>query len=364
MGISFRQYAVIAVIALSFSVGCGSEIDGELSSPSSNSESETTVGSERVDSGAGDADATEPSTCARSEGLESLHARTGASIHELRTHGASQLHLGRTLMIRLLLTNWSLYDSATQEEIRDLLAEAERLGLYDSERPLEFRSDGTWNRSLGPDSRFSLRFSQPNGRTITENVFALETYLEGVEVAHDMSFEEMREYPNRKNTWTVSWDERGPLFHLLNGMNEPPNPFVVHASLIDLAGLAFGLEGNDEEDPDFGPFEALFRIDVESSIVRSRTYDDGTHLRYTAGGPPQSVGRIVRKGRIPFALDSLHASDGRYALETDAAELEFVEDRLVGLVEFDVEGPANSVASLTTEFSTQRTGPTAEWTCQ
>lgn len=364
MRISPRQYAVIAVIAVGFSFGCASELDGESSRPSSDSESESVAGSERVDSDAGDTDATGPSACAPTERLEALHERTGTSIHELRTHGASQLHLGRTLMLRLLLTNWSLYDSATQEEIRELLAEAEKLGFYDAERPLEYQSDGTWKRSLGADSEFSLQFFEPNGRRITENVFALETYLEGVQVAYDMSFEEMREFPNRKNTWTVSWDERGPLFHLLSGMKEPPNPFVVHASLVDLAGLAFGLEGNDEEEPEFGPFEALLRIDVESSFVRSRTYDDGTILRYTADGPPQTVGRTVRKGRIPFTLDSVHASDGRYALDANGAELEFFENRLIGLVEFDVEGPTNSVASLATEFSTQSTGPTAEWTCR
>lgn len=277
-----------------------------------------------------------------------------ASVHELVTCGGAQLQISASFVARVLLSNPQFFDEETLDTLSGLL------GFSDI--PFEHTEDGRWRMPLNGDSSFDLRFMLP-GSDVTEtaNVFDLGSYLTDAKVETSLSFEEMLNNFDAKNEYRISWVDYGPLADVMFPDGRPEEQvFVVEASLTDLAYLAFGITENL---PDFGPFESLPDLEIESNVdlLDSR---DNVKVTYSFGGQRQSLGHFHTKDQVAFELRSLAAEGEGIVLQGEAADLRVLgRGSLAGPLVYAVDGVSVDGIRVVDDFGSGMGYPEASYWC-
>lgn len=284
--------------------------------------------------------------------VQRLYDDTEASVHELVTCGGMMIRLAGSLRLALLATN----DDLLNDEARELIGPyLESMGAYTS-REFEHRADGSWAMPAGqsPQSWFVVRFYDPNDAAVlTEDVFELDTYLQGVHVQSSHDLDEMLLDPTMKNEFTFTWDTMGPLGHLLNDGKPLEEPFTLRLSLWDLAAST---------DPsDMGPFASVFDVEMGADIqmVDPR---GATMVTYDADTSPTPVAVLAGSGRVDYDVHGLTGKRDDLALVGNAEQLRFASVGLAGKIEYTVEG-AGAELYVTSDFGDGQKYPTPEWSC-
>lgn len=261
--------------------------------------------------------------------IQRVRQAAEASVHELVTCGGAQLQISGSFVARVLLSNPQFFDPETLETLDEFL------GF--SDMPFEHAEDGRWRMPINADSSFDLRFMLP-GSDVTEtaDVFDLGSYLTDAEVETSLSFEEMIDDFNAKNEYRIRWAGYGPLADVMFPDGRPEEQvFIVKASLIDLAYLALGVTADL---PDFGPFENLPDLEIESNVDLLDTRD-GAQVTYTFSGRRQSLGHFHTEAQVAFELRSLVAEGEGIVLQGEAADLRVLgRGSLAGTLVYAVDG--------------------------
>jgi len=356
--------AAIAVVVVLLAAGCGAPPDaGEPrgADTRSNDDRGSDAGTESDGSARRDAGDAVPG-CRPDERLRELYRGTVDAVRWLEDGGRLQIRTAGQLPFEILLANRELYDASAREQLEHLLQFAGSRGLYEPQDELERNSDGVWRIRFGSETDVAMRFTDPSGRVVTGDIFDLESYVKGPQFEYDMSFDAMRRNPDRRNTWTVSWNERGPLHHLLGtgGNGRVPNPFVVHASLRDLAMLASG--AGIPEDADFGPLRSLLGLRVQTEVHHEASPSRQPRVQYRARTSRISIRQLVMRGRFTFDIEELEATDGAYRLAAPTASLDASLAGLSGSLSQEVEGTEAGPRRVVTSFDADAE-PAANWIC-
>lgn len=277
-----------------------------------------------------------------------------ASVHELVTCGGAQLQISTSFVARVLLSNPQFFDPETLATLDDFL------GF--SDLPFEHQPDGQWRMALNADSTFDLRFMLPGSDVVeTANVFDLAAYLEGAEVDSALTFDEMLEDFEAENIWRITWTGYGPLADVMFPEGRPDaQQFVVRASLYDLALLVLG---ETDDLPDFGPFENLPDLELDS-LVHLVDARDGVTVAYDFGGTRQSLGHFHTEGQVAFELRSLVAEGEGVVLQGEAADLRVLERGTVaGPLVYAVDGVAVDGVRVVDDFGDGSGYPEASYWC-
>jgi hypothetical protein len=228
------------------------------------------------------------------------------------------------------------------------------------DNPFTQDATGSWVMNAGGSdgSTFSLDFFDPTtAARIEQNPFDLESYLVGVTATSSQTWEQMKANPTSRTTFTYNWTERGPLAHLLADGGDIPNPIVIRMSLLELGGAALGLTL-----PDYGPFESVHNIEMESKI---HMIDDRAvaTIAYDVTGRRDTVGNVADAGSLRFDVDSLSSSDGIYQLSGDTNGLAFLgTGKLAGEINYAASGNGVSVL-VTSDFGAGEAYPVPRWEC-
>lgn len=277
-----------------------------------------------------------------------------ASVHELVTCGGAQLQVSAGFVARVLLSNPQFFDPETLETLDGVLGFADL--------PFERRADGSWRMPLNPGSTFDLRFLRPGSQAVvTADVFDLASYLTDAQVETSLSFEEMLEDIEAPNTYQITWAGDGPLAAVLFPDGPPAERrFVVEASLLDLAMLALGYTADL---PDFGPFERLPDLELESA-VDLKDARDGVNIGYAFTGERQSLGHFHTAGQVAFELHTLVAEGDGVVLQGEAADLRVLgRGALAGPLVYAVDGVAIDGVRVVDDFGDGGGYPEASYWC-
>ena len=264
-----------------------------------------------------------------------LHNVAEASVHELVTCGGAQLSTISSMILLVLLSNPEFFDPSTLEEVRGLAGLA---GLV-TDVPFEHAEDGQWTMPINERSTFSVRFLAPEAAedapALTENVFDLESYLEGAHIRSTLSWAEMKADLDAQNIYTLTWERPGPLAALLFPEGVPASGQVeIRLSIMEFLTL-FGFS---DAHPDFGPFAHLTRLGMDSSVhlVDER---EGITVDYTFAGERGTLGDLGGAGRLGFELEGLTATDGGLTLVGEAGDLAYLRrGTLAGELVYHLEG--------------------------
>jgi hypothetical protein len=297
-----------------------------------------------------------PEACAPAEvswsAAVDLHGTTEDSVHELITCGGLQVRLAQQIMAMVVASNEELLRDEEQAFVAEYL-----------ENPFTQTEDGYWTMEIpdSPTSSFTLAFHEPGGgRLITEDVFDVESYLEGAHVQSTLSFEEMWQNPTKKNVFTYTWETEGPLAHLMNDGDPIPETFDLELSLIDLIQLGFSF--GPREPADFGPFNSVLDVELDSVVE----YDDersGTTVTYTVRTLRESMHEVASSAALAFEVETITATDGKLDLEGDAGNLRFVSTgTLAGSIEYSVTGSEVDLV-VTSDFGEGASYPEIAWSC-
>ncbi len=283
-----------------------------------------------------------------------VYMQTRQSVHELVTCGQMQVDTAFKMRLLIIASNEEQFDEQTYADLQEA---ASFIGL-DLELGFEHDGEGTWSMAVdaGDDSTFDLRFYDPaSGDVLRDSVFELDNYLVGVDADNELSLQEMIADPFRKNTFTYSFEEPGPLGHLMNGGEEIPNPFEVRLSLFD---AAFGTGGEG----DFGPFDSVLDVEMDSLVSVSDPRGEVT-VTYDVRANRDSARSVATASLLDFEVESIAAGDGEYLIETDAAEISFVgRGSLAGTIDYRLSGPDVDVR-VTSDFGQGASYPTPVWGC-
>ncbi|MDD9936449.1 MAG: hypothetical protein OXT09_22750 [Myxococcales bacterium] len=287
------------------------------------------------------------------------------SVHELIKCGQLQAGVARNLVMILVLSNEGLFNNA-----RDFETIAEIAGWFGlmAEAPLSGDGEGHWTIPIGstPGSQFEVMFYEPgSSEPILADPFVMESYLEGVEVTSTLTLDEMIEDWEARNTFTFTYQETGPLAHLLNGGEVIPNPFEVRVSARDL--ILLGSDSSDEDEldggPTFGPLESLADAQMTSS-VRLRDPRSALSMSYDDGGARDTLANVASAG-VAFDLDGLsveHGDGGR--LVSGGVAIDFVPGvGLAGDLRLTVGG-LSADAVLESDYGAGTDNPRTRWACR
>ena len=214
---------------------------------------------------------------------------------------------------------------------------------------------------VDPGSRFWVQFFRPGTEEpILEDPFRLESYLRDVYVFTDLTFDEMLDDLSRRNTFWFFWQEEGPLIDLLNHGEPLEHLFKVEVSIADIAALVYPFF--DNSGAEYGPLLSL--VDAEMiSGVELRDTRGPTVVEYRADGRRDSVGTIAGAGQIGFDLRGIEATDGRYTMNGDATDLQFLGVKnLAGEIFYDITGPDLALEAVS-DFGAGSAWPVTRWTC-
>src|SRR6185436_277978 len=127
-------------------------------------------------------------------------------------------------------SNETLVSASARQDIRDVV---EAVGLT-VDNPFTLQADGSWQMDAGgtAGSTFSLRFYDPaSGDPVTVDPFKLDSYLTGVTAKSSQTWEQMKQNPTSKTTFTYDWTDTRPLAHWLANGGTIPNPITLRLSL-------------------------------------------------------------------------------------------------------------------------------------
>ena len=273
--------------------------------------------------------------------ITSLYEATEWSIHELITCGRVQVNLSKSLLAIVLASNRDLFRGDAFETLSDY---ARFVGL-DLTAPFSRAEEGRWSMPIegaSPGSRFWVQFFRPDSdEPILEDPFDLESYLVNARIETLFTLDEMLADLSLRNDFIFFFDEEGPLSSLFNDGEPLPNPFIVTASIADIANLVLPGFRDDEEDDDgpfFGPLTSVTDAEMISCV---EFFDDrgSAHIEYRADGRRDTVGRIAGSGQVGFDLDSIMATDDKFQLIGEASTLEYLGVKsLAGEIRYEVVG--------------------------
>lgn len=358
---------ILAAFAIAFmllAAGCGAPSDAAQPrgvDAASDDERESDAGTKSDSSTHHDAGDTAPS-CRPDGRLQTLYGGALDAIQRLEDGGRMQVRATGQIAFEMLVANRELYDASAREQLEELLQFAESQGMYTPQTDLQQNSDGTWESQLDSETDFAMDYTSPSGRPVRGDIYDLESFVRGPQIEYDMNFDAMRRNPTERNTWTVSWNERGPLHHLLEtGPNgRVPNPFVVHASLRDLAMLASG--AGLPEEADFGPLRSLLALRVRTEIRREADTSGDLRIQYRAATSRISIRQLVMRGDVAFDIADLEATDGVYRLGAPSASLDASLAGLSGSLAQNVDGPEVEPQRVVTNFD-GASAPETNWVC-
>lgn len=289
-----------------------------------------------------------------------LYIDTENSIHELITCGQVQVRLAQSMLAIVLASNEDLFRGDAFERVSEF---AQIFGL-DLETPFEPAEDGRWTMPIAgadPSSRFWVQFFRPGSdEPILDDPFRLESYLEGVYVETEISLDEMLGDLYRRNTFSFTWEEEGPLVDLLNDGEPLARVFTVELSIVDIASLVWPSLGS--EGADFGPLVSLVDAEMISCVELedTRSY---TVVEYRADGQRDSISQIAGEGQVGFDIDAIQATDGRYILRGDATDLRYLDVKsLAGEIVYEATGP-DLALEVTSDFGSGQAWPVTSWAC-
>ncbi|MDH3655922.1 MAG: hypothetical protein OEN21_16790 [Myxococcales bacterium] len=289
-----------------------------------------------------------------------LYIDTENSIHELITCGQVQVRLAQSMLAIVLASNEELFRGDAFETISGY---ADMLGL-DLQTPFEPAEDGRWTMPIAgadPSSRFWVQFFRPGSDApILDDPFRLDSYLKGVYVDTELTLDQMLDDLDRRNTFSFTWEQEGPLVDLLNGGKPLAQLFTIEVSILDIASLVWPFV--DSEGADFGPLLSL--VDAEMiSCVELKDTRNNTIVEYQADGRRDSISEIAGQGQVGFDLDAIQATDGRYTLLGDASDLRYVGVKsLAGEIRYEAAGLDLSLR-ITSDFGSGQPWPVTSWDC-
>jgi hypothetical protein len=289
--------------------------------------------------------------------IESLYDATERSVHELVTCGGIQMQVALSMKVMIFASNEELVSPSAR---RDIQSAVEAVGMT-VDNPFTATEDGTWTMATGgaDGSRFDLAFFDPTtGDVITVDPFSLDSYLRGVTARSSRTWEEMKRNPTARTTFTYDWTELGPLGHMLADGGPVPNPIVLQMSLLELGGAALGFT-----EVDYGPFESVQNLEVESKIHMVDDVDLAS-VAYEVTGRKTTVERLVDLGSLSFDVESLVSTDGVVTFSGDAEGLAFVgRGSLAGEIRYSVSGPGADLL-VTSDFGGGNAYPVPRWECR
>jgi hypothetical protein len=308
-----------------------------------------------------------PSDAAVRSRVATLYERTDKSVHELVTCGGLQYQLAASFIVIVLASNTAFFDPQVLKDMRPLL------GLFGvrTEVPLTQQEGGSWRMALpgaGEGSTFDIQFYEPGGEKPTAAaVFDMETYLVNAQVQSSLSWAEMMEDKTAKSHYTITYDKRGPLAHLLNGGAPlPEGQFELDLSVWDFASLVLPQRGGGDgpggsEEPDFGPFETLVQAEMSSQLRFVDQLRD-VLVTYRADSQRDTVAEVAGTQRIGFGLTGLEATNGVHTLVGTTDDLHYVKAGLAGFIDYQIRGPKVAV-DVRADFGEGMLYPENLWSC-
>ena len=265
--------------------------------------------------------------------IQRLYDATEQSVGELITLGGLQVRIASNMVTMLIASNEDLFKDEERKYIDQLTL-----------NPFTQTEEGTWSMALSesPGSTFTLSFYDPgNGERVTEDVFDLDSYLEGVHIQSDVGFQEMLADPATKHDFVVTWEGEGPLVRLVNGGQPLPDSFELQLSFDDfVAGEA----------ADFGPMASVFALEVDSVVTFLDERSQDSVVEYRA---------IALRDRLD------HIAAGQLAGDTD--DLTFVRlGTLAGEIDYALSGEVGGRAvelEVTSDYGSGAAHPQARWRC-
>ena len=293
--------------------------------------------------------------------ITAVYEATEESIHELITCGQVQVSLSKSLLAIVLASNRDLFRGDAFETLSQYAAAA---GV-NLATPFSRAEEGRWSMPIQgatPESRFWVQFFRPGSQEpILEDPFDLESYLVNARIEAFFSLDEMLEDLHLRNHFVFYFDEEGPLSDLLNGSQPLPNPFVVTASIADIAGLVLPWLESPEGEPFFGALESPPDAEMISCVEFSDVRD-GVRVDYRADGRRDTVGGIAGKGQVAFDLEQITATDGVYQLLGEASALEYLGVKsLAGLINYEVVGAGG--LTIQSDFGSGNAWPITGFMC-
>ncbi|HMJ16289.1 MAG TPA: hypothetical protein VK524_32975 [Polyangiaceae bacterium] len=291
--------------------------------------------------------------------MQGLHDDTEASVHELIKCGGLQTSVSRTFLIVVLASNRDLFDADAYAE---LVRFARGFGI-DLQIPFERAPGGRWTMALNgqDDSSFSLWFRDPSsGAIIEEDPFLIDTYVSGVSADPEMTIDEMEAQLSQRNTIWFSWQEPGPLVHVLADGRPVPNPFAIEVSFADLGEWAFGFDFT-AGDPNFGPLDSILDLDIESEVVL-KDQRGITTIEYEVVGLASTLREVSESG-VAFGVKHIAAQRGAFQLTGSASDLRYDASLggLAGEFQYRITGPGGDL--LVTDTYGTGNGLEVRWSC-
>src|SRR5687768_3720748 len=155
--------------------------------------------------------------------VQRLHDDNELSTHELIKCGGLQTSMSRTFLVVLIASNESLFDSDAYAKLVEFASGFN----IDLRVPFEPGADGRWSTRLNSwsDSKFYVLFRDPaSGAVITQDPFVIDSYLTGVTADPTLTIDQMKANLSARNHISFSWQDAGPLAHVLAYGEPIPNP--------------------------------------------------------------------------------------------------------------------------------------------
>lgn len=302
-------------------------------------------------------DAIDPATGERApQDAWTLFAAIDSSIHELVTCGGAQRSLVAPMGMRVLLGADGLFEPEALGDLTETLS-------YLTSAQADFSFDaGVWKLPMGTrlGGQFEVRFLDPlTEDLVTDNVFELDSYVRGATAASSRTWEEMMNDGDYDvvDTFTFTWEEEGPLAHLLDPLT---NPIVVQGRIGELVPLLVGWSGFGE--PDLGSFASLYGVTVEGSIP----FDDtayGAAIHYDATIGPAPMRDLMNGGSAAVRIEGMSATYAGWSTRTLRVDLRDVDYGLAGEIVFALDGPRGQQWQVQFDFGTGRPYPETRWQC-
>ena len=277
------------------------------------------------------------------------------SVHELITCGGMQVSLAQSMVAILLLSNERMFDEQSKNDLQ-------QIAEYLPRNEFDQIDDGQWRIAMSTSSTFDLEFREPHtGARIYEDVFDMQSYLVGLQATYDHTLTEMMEQPDLENRWVFTWDELGPLAHLLNGGAEVPREFELALTLNELLDIIFPYWATGT--PDLGVFQSLLDIEMGSTIRlrdQRQTSSGSAQVDYEILAAGSPVGAIADSGQLEFAIVDLAGTVGATTFEATDSEVGYSNGlgALSGVIHL-----RSRDADVEMDFGTGSAYPTARWTC-
>jgi hypothetical protein len=282
--------------------------------------------------------------------VQRLYDTTEQSVHELVTCGGLQVRMASNIVTMLIASNEDLF----KDEERGYI---EQFTL----NPFTHTEDGTWSMAISesPGSTFTLSFYDPrSGEQIVEDVFDLDSYLEGVHIQTEIGFDEMLAHAAEKHSFVFTWEAEGPLAHLVNGGQPLPDSFELQLSINDFLA---------SQPSDFGPMASVFELEVDSVVTFLDERSADSVVEYRVNALRDRLDSIAVGQTLDFDVERLEGRSQQLKLAGNAEDLRFVGvGTLAGRIDYELTGNVDDrkvELRVTSDFGGGAPYPTARWSC-